>query len=94
MAAIAERFPDDLAIQREAALARRYEGWAWSEVPAGAEATEACVAADAVAAIAERFPDDLTIQREAAEARRREAYAWGQVHRVRAYNLPPRGISR
>ena len=80
---IGERFPDDLAIRREAADARSYEAWAWSEVPAGAQAAAARVAADLVEAIGERFPDDLGIQKAAAQARRREVYAWRQVPRSR-----------
>jgi hypothetical protein len=75
-AAVGERFPDDLAVQREAG---RDGSRARSDVPAGMQAASARAAADAVAAIGERFPDDLTIQREAAGARRNEAYAWSQV---------------
>ena len=37
-AAIGERFPDDLTIQREVVYARRHEAWAWSQVPTGTQA--------------------------------------------------------
>jgi hypothetical protein len=76
--AIAARFPEDAAVQKEHAVALRCPAYAQYLGPSGVGAAEAERIAREVGAIAARFPEDAAIQKEHEEALRTAAYAQGQ----------------
>lgn len=77
--ALAIAFDADLAVQREAAEARRYEVYGCAAIPDGAEAMAARAAANQVAAIAATYQMDADIQLQAALAHAAHALAEAKV---------------